>query len=169
MHEIVAAKDRTALLREGIVVVDAELREGRLLLEVTGAPDDRVRHVAGERFGPGTRVTVVDELPRRLYARPSVGHMEREKRRLQLRYVIWPDEHVGDVVVAEDEESVVVLGLICVSAECQEGEATEVPTHVYLDQPLGDRIVIDGCSGEVVPYKNAWSVEEAASRPDEGG
>ena len=71
------------LCSEGIVVVDAELKEGRLLVEVTGAPDERVRQVVGERFGPSTRVTVVDDLPRRLYARPSVGHMEREEKRLQ--------------------------------------------------------------------------------------
>ncbi|WP_028062167.1 hypothetical protein [Solirubrobacter soli] len=169
MEEIVAVKDRTALLREGIAVVDAEVKDGRLLVEVTGAPDERVRQVVGDRFGPGTRVTVVDDLPRRLYARPAVGHKEREEKRLQLRYVIWPDEHIGDIFVEEDEDSVVVLGMICVSAACEDGEPTEVPTHVYLEEPLRSRLVIDGCSGEVVPYKNVWDdIEESETATLEG-
>jgi hypothetical protein len=156
MDEIVAAKDRAALLRQGIALVAAELKGGRLIVEVTGAPDERVRAAVAERLGSSTRITVVDDLPRRLYARPCVGHMEREEGRLQVRYVLWPDEHLGDVIVVEDEESVVVLGLICVSAVYEAGEACEHPYHVYLDQPLGDRKVYDGFSGEEVPYKNVW-------------
>jgi hypothetical protein len=156
MDEIVAAKDRTALLRQGVALIDAESRDGRLIVEVTGAPEDRARAVVAERLGSTTSVTVVDDLPRRLYARPSVGHMEREAGRLQLRYVLWPDEHLADILVLEDEESVVVLGMVCVSAECEPGEACEVPTHVYLDEPLGGRRVYDGCSGEEIPYKNVW-------------
>jgi len=32
---------------------------------------------------------------------------------------------------------------------------------VYLDAPLGGRTVIDGFSGEEVPYKNVWiKIEE---------
>jgi hypothetical protein len=156
MEQIVAVSDQTALLREGIALVDASIKDGRLIVEVTGAPDDRVRALVAERFGPTTRVTVVDDLPRRLYARPCVGHMEREEKRLQLRYVLWPDEHIGDVAVVEDEHSVVVLGMVCVSAACEAGDPCESPTHVYLERPLGGRTVYDGCSGEAVPYKNVY-------------
>jgi hypothetical protein len=165
MEEIVVAKDRAALLREGIVIVDAEFKDGRLAVEVTGAPDDRVRAAVVGRLGTSTRVTVVDDLPRRLYARPCVGHMEREEGRLQLRYVLWPDEHFADVIVVEADESVVVLGLICVSAAFEEGEPCESPTHVYLDAPLGRRAVIDGFSGEEIPYKNVWiGIQERIDR-----
>ena len=66
MDEIVAAKDRTALLRQGVALIDAESRDGRLIVEVTGAPEDRARAVVAERLGSTTRVTVVDDLPRRL-------------------------------------------------------------------------------------------------------
>ena len=165
MDEIIAAKDRTALLRQGVALIDAESRDGRLIVEVTGAPEDRVRAVVAERLGSTTRVTVVDDLPRRLYARPSVGHMEREAGRLQLRYVLWPDEHMADILVIEDEESVVVLGMVCVSAACEPGDACESPTHVYLDAPLGRRTVYDGCSGEEIPYKNVWlKIQERIDR-----
>lgn len=30
------------------------------------------------------------------------------------------------------------------------------PWHVYLDNPLGDRTVIDGSSGAIVPYKDIY-------------
>ena len=165
MDEIVAPKDRAALLRQGVALIDAESRDGRLIVEVTGAPEDRARAVVAERLGATTRVTVVDDLPRRLYARPAIGHMEREEGRLQLRYVLWPDEHMADVVVVEDEESVVVLGMVCVAAACEAGDAGETPTHVYLDAPLGGRTVYDGCSGEAIPYKNVWiKIQERIDR-----
>ena len=49
-----------------------------------------------------------------------------------------------------------MLGMVCVSAACEPGDACEMPTHVYLDAPLGGRTVYDGCSGEAIPYKNVW-------------
>jgi hypothetical protein len=165
MEQIIDVQDRAALLRQGVALVDARLSDGRLSVEVTGVPEDRVRAVVAEQLGPSTRVLVVDDLPRRLYARPCVGHMEREEKRLQLRYVLWPDEHMADVVVIEDAESVVVFGMICVAAACEPGDACEVPTHVYLDSPLGGRKVYDGCSGEEVPYKNVWiKIQERIDR-----
>jgi hypothetical protein len=174
MEPIVAASQQAALLREGIALVDASVADGRLSIEVTGAPDDRVRGAVTSRFGPTTRVTVVDDLPRRLYARPCVGHMEREEKRLQLRYVLWPDEQMGDIEVVEDDDSVVVLGMVCVSARCEPGDACEVPVHVYLERPLGGRTVYDGCTGEAVPYKNVWleiqeRLGQVESRSDGGG
>ena len=168
MPEIVTAQDRTALARQGIVIVDAEAKDGRWIVEVTGAPDDRVRAAVAERLGASTRVTVVDDLPRRLYARPCVGQREREAGRLQLRYLLWPDEHFADVIVVEDDVSVVVLGMVCVSAAFEEGEPCESPTHVYLDAPLGGRTVIDGFTGEAVPYKDVLAdLQERFDR--EGG
>jgi hypothetical protein len=165
MEQIVAASDRAALLREGIALVDASIRDGRLIVEVTGAPDDRARAVVAERLGPTTRVTVVDDLPRRLYARPCVGYAALGERRLQLRYVLWPDEHMGDIELVEDDDSVVVLGMVCVAAACEAGDACDVPVDVHLERPLGDRTVYDGCSGEVVPCVD----RRVESRSDGGG
>jgi hypothetical protein len=165
MEEIVAPQDRAALLRQGIAVVDAEYENGRLHVEVTGRPDERVLDAVKERFGPATAVSIVDDLPRRLYARPCVGQMEREEKRLQLRYVHWPDEHVDDILVVEDDESVVVFGMMCVSAGIKPGDACESPYHVYLDRPLGGRTVYCGVSGEPVPYKNVWiKIQEEIDR-----
>jgi hypothetical protein len=83
--------------------------------------------------------------------------MEREARRLQLRFVLCGDEHVDDIVLAEDDESVVVYGIVCTSVAGTNGRAWEGPWHVYLGQPLGDRAVIDGVTGSPVPYRNIYA------------
>jgi hypothetical protein len=47
--ELISAVDRVALLREGIVVVDAETEGGRLRVDVTGGGEDRVEAVVRGR------------------------------------------------------------------------------------------------------------------------
>src|SRR4051794_40778132 len=99
---LIGAEDRVALLREGIVVDDAGTEDGRLRVDVTGGGEDRVERVVRDLLGDETDVRVLAVLPRRLVPRPCVGHMEREEGRLQVRLVLWLDEHVDDIVVAED-------------------------------------------------------------------
>jgi hypothetical protein len=83
--------------------------------------------------------------------------MEREPGRLQLRFVLRGDEHVDDIVVAEDDESVVVYAIVCASVAGTDGQAWEGPWHVYLGQPLANRVVIDGVTGSPVPYRNIYA------------
>jgi hypothetical protein len=83
--------------------------------------------------------------------------MAREEGRLQLRFVLRDDEHLDDIVVAEDDECVVVYGIVCASVAGSGGDAYEGPWHVHLDRPLGDRGVIDGVTGSPVPYKNVFA------------
>ena len=129
--------------------------EGRLpRVVVTGTGRERVERVVAQELGAGVDVEIVGDLPRSLMPRRCVGHMEREPGRLQLRFVLRGDEHVDDIVLAEDDEAVVVFATVCTSATGVEGEAWEGPWHVYLDRPLGRRLVIDGVTGKPVPYKN---------------
>jgi hypothetical protein len=112
--------------------------------------------VVRAEFGQEIEVDVAGELPR--WHRPlwCVGQMEREPGRLQLRFVLSGDEHVDDIVVVEDDESVVVLATVCASTAGPSGDALGVPCHVYLDRPLGGRVVIDGHRDEPVPYVNVY-------------
>ena len=43
----------------------------------------------------------------------------------------------------------------------EDGNAVECPYHVYLERPLGERRVIDGFAGELVPFKNVYAEIEA--------
>ncbi|WP_028062168.1 hypothetical protein [Solirubrobacter soli] len=156
MDEIVGAQDRAALFRQGITIVDARREDGKLRLEVTGGDDERVIGEIRARFGADTQVAVRDAYPRQLCVTRCAGYMEREPKRLQLRWVLWPNETIADIVVVEDDESVVVLGLKSVSFERTDDDPCECPTHVYLEQPLGDRTVYDACGGDEIRYKNVY-------------
>jgi hypothetical protein len=151
----IPASERVALLRNGITIVEIGMADGRLV--VAGGDEDRVRRLVARRLGSAVTVEVLDTLPRQLVPRPCVGHMEREPGRLQLRFVYSDDEHVDDVVVEEDEQTVVVLCILSTSVGSVPGPRCEGPVHVYLERPLGDRAVIDGLTGEPVPFKNVYA------------
>jgi hypothetical protein len=158
-HPLVTPADRTALLRHGIVVLEVD--PARMRIDVTGHDPERARDVTARRLGDGVDVDVLGELPRTLVPRPCVGYMEREPGRLQLRIVLRGDEHVDEILVAEDERAVVAFATVCTSTAGETGPRCEVPCHVYLDRPLGERAVIDGTLSREVPYKNIYPELEA--------
>jgi hypothetical protein len=80
--------------------------------------------------------------------------MEREPGRLQLRFAFRRDEHVDEIIVAESDSAVVVLATVCTSVAGDAAFEYRGPAHVYLDRPLGDRQLIDGTTGQNVPYFN---------------
>jgi hypothetical protein len=143
------------LLRHGIVVI--EIDAARRRIGVTGQGTARVRDVTARRLGAGVEVDVLGDLPRRLEPRPCVGYMEREPGRLQLRLELRGDDHVDEIVVAEDWQAVVAFATVCTSTAGDVGSVCEVPCHVYLERPLGGRTVIDGSCGREVPYKNVYA------------
>lgn len=96
----------------------------------------------------------LDDRPRRLLPRSCVAHCEREPGRLQLRLVLDCDEHVDDIVVDENEDSVVVFAAVCSPTTGACREQWDGPFHVYLERPLGQRKVVDALSGREVPYRN---------------
>ncbi len=156
---------RAALLREGIVVLEEQTHRGHRSVAVTGAGAERTREIVALHVGDEAEIEVVADLPRVLRPRRCVGQMEREPGRLQVRYVLRGDEHVDDIVVAEDDHAVVVLATVCTSAAGEAGERVEGPWHVYLDEPLAGRAVIDGATGDQVPYYNVYlDLEEPLTR-----
>jgi hypothetical protein len=155
LGSFVNSADRAALLRHGIVVIDVDAARSRI--GVSGPDAARIREITGRRLGGAVDVDVLGDLPRRLEPRPCVGYMEREPGRLQLRLELRGDDHVDEIVVAEDERAVVAFATVCTSAGGGAGSVCEVPCHVYLERPLGERTMIDGTSGHDVPYKNVYA------------
>ncbi len=153
----IAAKQRPRLLRAGIVLLENDLDGAKPSVLVAGAGEERVRLAVVDDLGEGIDVEIAGELPRRHVPRPCAGFMEREERRLQLRFVLCGDEHVDDIVIAEDDACVVVYGIVCTSVAGTGRDAYEGPWHVHLDRPLGDRVVIDAGTGSPVPYKNVFA------------
>ena len=159
-----AAPQLTGLLRAGIVLLEDHLDGEKPSVVVAGAGEERVRIAIMDELGAEVDVEIAGDLPRRHVPRPCVGHMEREERRLQVRFVLRGDEHVDDIVVAEDDAHVVVYGIVCSPVADAGRDAYEGPRHVYLDRPLGDRMVIDGVTGSQVPYKNGFAELARACR-----
>jgi hypothetical protein len=154
--EIIGEQERVALLRQGIVVLSAEADETGMRVCVAGGHEEWVQPAVLAQLGPDVDVDVCGRLPRVLRPRLCAGYKEREPGRLQLRYVLVGDEHLDQIVVAENDRTVVVFATICTSVVEEVGDAVEGPWHVYLDRPLGDRTVIDGFGGEPVPYKDIY-------------
>ena len=151
------ARERTALLRQGVRVLD----EGRNRITVSGSDEEEVREIAAARLGSDIRVDVRSRARRRHRGLPCMGHMEREEGRLQLRFVVRGDDHITGIEVEEDDQSVVVLATVCSAVDEDARDEMEVPCHVDLDKPLGLRHVIDGVTGLYVPFKNVYAEMEA--------
>lgn len=149
----VTAEDRLALLREGIVVVDTEVGRGRHWIGVAGAGPGRVHDVARSRFGDGADIEILGLTPRWITPWPCVAHREREPGRLQLRLLLSGDDHLEELLVEEDDRAVVVYATVCTSVAGRPSEPVDVPAHVYLRRPLDGREVIDGSTGQPVPYR----------------
>jgi hypothetical protein len=97
---------------------------------------------------------MLDPTPRRLAPRSCVAYCEREPGRLQVRLVVDRDEHIDDIVVIEDDDSVVVCASICSPTTGVRRDQIDAPFHVYLEEPLGERKVVDALSGRAVPYRH---------------
>lgn len=88
--------------------------------------------------------------------RECTGHMEREPGRLQLRVALRQGEGVCSVLFEENAASVKVLILVCGVAGSNT-EYVDCPVHIYLDQPLADRPVLDVVrERRPVPYRNVY-------------
>jgi hypothetical protein len=152
---ILSAEDSVVLLKEGIAVLSVEEHEGRVQVGAAGRDEERVRRRVSERLGD-VDVWVVGDVSRQLRPRAASTYMELKPGVLQLRYAIQGDQHVDEIISAEDDETVVVCGCVCMSAVGDEGEPIEYPAYVLLERELGDRVVLDGVSGEPLPYRNLY-------------
>ena len=64
------------------------------------------------------------------------------------------DEGICEAAIAEEtDERVYVRVILCYDEREQSSKVDYVdcPTHVYLEQPLGDRVVVDAFTGLEVP------------------
>jgi len=161
----ISTEDRSALLRERVVVHAIHDDEFGTRMYVTAPGDKHARDVVAGRLADDIEVTVCGDEPRDIRPRRCYGQMEREPGRLQLRYALHDEEHVNEIVVAEDDAQVVVFGTICSPMDLDVEDTVGHPYHVYLKQPLGERDVIDAVVGLPVPYFNVYDgIEERVAK-----
>jgi len=136
--------------RDGIFIHAVRWHRGAMRVFVTGPHEELTRDRVATQLGDELEVRYYGDVPREVRPVPCVGYAETDPGCLDLRYLLRFEQQVADVAVAEDDETVVVLGFVCVSVLGDPGEAVERPVPVYLSQPLGERTVIDGFSREPV-------------------
>src|SRR5689334_15712415 len=127
----ISDEDRVALMRESIHVLSTERHRGRLNVYVASPDEERARDAVRACLGAAVDVWVCGDVPRVVRPQPCVGYMEREAGRLQLRYVNREDQHMDHIFVAEDDETVVVFGMSCVSPLEPSGDEVDSPYHEY--------------------------------------
>lgn len=89
---------------------------------------------------------------------PCLGYYESEPGRLQVRFLARDDEGVCDILVEESAAQVILRLFLCRGVEPSGyfGMAEE-HEHVYLEEPLGDRVVLDFETAEPMAlYVPTW-------------
>src|SRR3954447_26604257 len=148
--ELITQEDRVALAaRDAIFVLSMRHDAQRTRVFVTGPDERRTRAAVAERLGRELDVLYCGDLPREVRPRPCWGY-ERDPGCLDLRFALRSDQQVADVEIVEDNATVVVLGLICLSAAAPPGEPVDRVIPAYLSRPLGERTVIDAFNRERV-------------------
>jgi hypothetical protein len=139
---------RATLLRRGVALLgEARSMEDRQVLCVSCVREEWATDAMAELL-PAVEFEWCSETPRVLRPRWVKRCCEREPGRLELRVVLYPHEHVDEILVAEDDHIVTVLVTVCMSVVGPPGEPCDVPHHVYLGRPLGTRKVFDGVTGD---------------------
>jgi hypothetical protein len=139
----VDTEQNVGLLRDGVILV----RNDTHAVTVAGGDESRVTEVVARVLGEDVEIDLVGNIAREIRPRTCLAYREREPRRLQLRIVLQRDEHVDELVFAEDDETVVVYATVCTAIDGEEGDECDVPHHLWLERPLGDRVVVDGTNG----------------------
>ena len=156
---------RATLLRRGVAVLFQEnTPTTRSLVYVSSIRPEWAERAMAELL-PDTEFEWRGETPRELRPRAIHRCREREPGRLQLRVVVGAEEHVDEILVAEDDHIVTVVVNVCMPVAGPVGELCDVPHHIYLDRPLGTRKVIDAVRGEELEFFDLDALwERAASK-----
>ena len=155
--ELISHEDRVALAaQEAVFVLSARRRERRgIEVLVSGPREDRTVEMVKERLGPDVEVLWCGDIPRHVRPRPCRGFREIEPGCLQLRFVVRLGQSVAGVEIVEGDDTVVVLGMVCMSVAADSVEQMDHSYHVYLSRPLGERTVIDAFTRAPLGERNA--------------
>jgi hypothetical protein len=146
----ISTDDRIDLLRERVVVHAVRDDLFGTHVAVTGPDEERARALVTDLFETRVDVAVCGDRPRGIHPQRCGGYVKRGARTLELRYELLPNEHVDEILVAEDEDRVVVLATVCAPVDRKLGDIVEYVYSVHLQRSIGDRIVLDAVENEPV-------------------
>jgi hypothetical protein len=141
---------RAELLRRGIVVVREREEAGEPVVEVTCADPEWPESAIPELL-PGFTHTYLGRMPREIYPTPCLSWRPKGEREIRLWARVHEDEHLDEVVVAEDERQVLVEVFVCTPTGGSDKREHAEPVRIELRDPIGDREVVDLLGHRILP------------------
>jgi hypothetical protein len=147
--EVLAVK--AELLRRGVVVLDDETdRKGNRRLAVASYVEDWAHEAVAQLLGDRYEVDWIAKTPRELQPARCTGYRDRGMGCLRIYIAVREDEHVDEVLLAEDANQIVVAAYACTPAYGGTVGWYTDQSNQHIELPLGNRPVIDRFTGEVI-------------------
>jgi hypothetical protein len=147
---------RAGLLARGVIVLDEErTKKGVKTLYVASMQQEWAEVAVPAALGDEWEVHWISETPRRITPRRLLDYSDRGMGGLKLGIVLHAEEHVDEVVLAEDDEKIVVAAYVCRPALPVRSGTCQDVVKVCAQRDVGGRLVIDFCTGEALRDVNA--------------
>jgi hypothetical protein len=155
---------RAELLARGVVVLrERRPRKGDKSLTVASYRPEWARHAVPELLGEDWEVDWVGETPREIVPVRILSYRDRGMGGIKLFVAIGDEEHVDEVLLAEDAEKIVLAAYVCSPATGSGGRHRIEAIKKYAARSLDGRPVIDRFSGEVLV--NESLLDDRSSEP----
>lgn len=143
---------RAELLARGVVALDdEETKKGDKFLCVAAPRYEHAQAVVAAVLGDEWEVHWVGPTPREIVPRELVDWSDRGMGGMKLGIVLYAEEHIDEVLLAEDDHKVVVRAFVCSPAQPADGQVRAEVAKVYASREIGDRLVLDGLTGVILP------------------
>jgi hypothetical protein len=134
------------LLRRGVAILAEEEVNGRRVVTVSSYVREWGESAVADLL-PALSAEWVGQTPHRIVPAQCESWQRKADDAIRVWVAVREHEHLVETRVAEDDEKIVVLAFVSTPSGCEPGQPHAEPATLYLDQPVGDRQVLDG-SGE---------------------
>ena len=133
------------LLRRGVVILAEEEFKGRRTVTVSSFVREWAEAGVAELL-PEVTLDWAGHTPHRIVPAECQSWQRKADDAIRVWVTVREDEHLVETRLAEDEEKIVVLAFVSSPSDGGFGPPHGEPAMLYLDQPVGDRPVLDGSS-----------------------
>lgn len=155
------------LLARGVVALgESRPRKGPKILFVASALPEWAEAAVPDLLDDSWEIDWLGETPRRIVPRRILEYGDRGMGGLKVTLVLQDEEHVDEVLIAEDDDKIVLAAFVCSPALPTGGPSAVEAIKKYAARDLAGRPVIDRFTGEVLQNWNAPGqvIEESVSR-----
>ena len=156
---------RAELLARGVVVLKARCSvRGEMTLSVAADRIESAMESVPKLLGEHWVVDWLGPTPRQIVPAPILSYRDRGMGGIKLFVALGEEEHVDEVLLAEDDEKVVLAAYVCSPALPTGSRHRIDAVKRYAKRSLDGRPVIDRLTGEVLVNESLlddWSSDRA--------